>query len=98
MDVKDMEELGLGKPLVVFPRRVVSVSYEALGLRWLASDGSTTRHLTKPGSSMSLMVYMSAAHSVWALNVTSLLLAYQDDLLLEMGMCPASGQRKCRFP
>ena len=55
----------------VLSGREVPVSDEALGLRWLASDGSITGGLPRPRSSM-FLTFMLAKSLVWTLPVKGL--------------------------
>lgn len=74
MNVKDMEELGLGKPSLANHLKHSSSSLQAL-------LSGKTEHFSM---SIYQKVYMSAVRPIWELNVTSILLVYQADLMLEM--------------
>ena len=80
MNVKDIEELGLTKPPVVEPSLANHLNPSASSLTGTFLPGKTDRF----SASINEKVCVAATCSVWMLDVMSLLLVYQADLMLEM--------------
>ena len=78
MNVKDMKELEIGKPPVVEQSLANHLNLSALLLTGTSLPGKNYHF----SASIYQKVYVSTARSVQALNITSLLLAYQANLML----------------
>ena len=80
MNLKDMGELGLGKPSVVEPSLANHLKHSSSSLTGTSLPGKREHFFM----SIYQKVYMSTARPIWQLNVTTILLVYQTDLMLKM--------------